>query len=226
MSAIQKIKAWSFSLWKTYQQCPRKVKLNKIDGIKEPGSAAMDRGTDIHADAERYVKEPTSPMAESLKLYRKEFLKLRELGDIVKPEEEWAFNQKWEPVPWKVGWVRLKMDCYYITTVKGKRVMTIIDYKTGKVYEDNKKQLSFYALAGFLRFPDVDSINVELWYLDQGPKHTHKDSYVAKELEDMKAAWVAASTPLLNDTIFAPRPGWYCRFCFYSAAKNGNCEYQ
>ena len=43
---------WSYSRLTTWEQCPLKAKLKYIDGLKEPGSPAMDRGTAIHKDAE------------------------------------------------------------------------------------------------------------------------------------------------------------------------------
>lgn len=225
--AIKRIVQWSFSLWKTYNTCPRKVKLNKLDGIREPGSPQMDRGNAIHKLAEDFIRLKQKKLPQELVLYKKEFAKLSRLGDEVKVEEEWAFTKQWKVTQWKAcdAWVRLKMDAYYVTATNGKMVMTIIDYKTGKVYEDNKKQLSFYALAGFLRNPLVDKVNVELWYLDQGPQHTHRDSYLREEVEDMKAAWESATAQLLYDTVFAPRPGYYCKFCYYSKSKSGHCEF-
>ena len=226
---LKQLKSWSYSTWKTYGTCPRKIKLGKIDGIREPGSAAMDRGNAIHQEAEDFVrfKQPMSKLPESCVLYKKEFAKLIKHDAV--PEQEVAFDQNWNEVPYKsnTAWVRAKIDVYYKEVGrKGQVKATVIDYKTGKVYEDNKKQLSFYALLTFLLHPEVDIVNVELWYLDQGPQHTHRDSYERGELEDMKRAWTDAPAQLLHDTIFAPRPGWYCKFCFYSANKNGNCEFK
>ena len=228
MSALKRITRWSYSLWKTYNTCPRKVKFSRIDGIKEPGSAAMDRGNAIHQEAEDFIRfgQPMSKLPDSCKLYEKEFAKLTKAGAV--PEQEVAVNRNWEPVDYnsRDAWVRAKIDVYFKKKGhSGQVAMTIIDYKTGKVYEENKKQLSFYALLGFIFHPEVDTINVELWYLDQGPAHTHKDCYVREEFEDMKQAWTAAPAQLLHDTIFAPRPGIQCKRCFYTKTKNGNCEF-
>lgn len=228
MSPTKRIVRWSYSLWKSYNQCPRKVKLSRIDGIKEPGSPAMDRGNAIHKEAEDFIRErlPISKLPESLKLLKPMFAKLVKKNATA--EEEVAVDKNWNPVTYgsSEAWVRAKIDVYYKETGrKGQVKATVIDYKTGKVYPDNVKQLSFYALLTFIFHPDVDVVDVELWYVDQGPESTHKDTYVREEFEDMKAAWTNAPAQLLNDTIFAPRPGWYCKHCFYSKTRNGNCEY-
>lgn len=71
MNALKRITRWSYSLWKTYNTCPRKVKFSRIDGIKEPGSAAMDRGNAIHQEAEDFIRfgQPLSKLPDSCKLY-------------------------------------------------------------------------------------------------------------------------------------------------------------
>jgi len=231
------LKQWSYSTLKNYKQCPRKVKFSKIDHIKEPGSPAMDRGNAIHKEAELFVKEKQARLPESLIKFKKEFFKLVKNGDEVHTEDEWAFTEGWQVTDWKAAdaWVRLKLDAFYVRIVRGKKVLTVIDYKTGKVYDDHKGQLSFYAMACMLRpeFADVDKVECELWYIDIGPEATARDFYERSELADMQSWWVRESFPMLNDTVFAPRPGWYCgpnksgtfKGCFFSKCNNGPCEY-
>jgi CRISPR/Cas system-associated exonuclease Cas4 (RecB family) len=216
------IKQWSYSLWKTYGTCPRKVKYNKIDGIREPASPQMQRGTDIHQEAEDYVKGLLEAVPASLKLFKKEMRHLVKVRAI--PEEAFAFTRDWVRTTWDdpAAWVRAKVD---VRHMRSPRHAVVIDYKTGKVYEENRKQLSFYALLVMLAYPEIDVVDTALWYLDQGPQHNQEDSYTRDELEDMKAAWAQAPAHLLHDTVFAPRPGMHCRWCFYSAAKGGPCEF-
>lgn len=223
------LKQWSYSTLKAYKQCPRKVKFSKIDRIKEPSSPAMERGNAIHKEAELFVREKQARLPETLIKFKKEFFKLVKNGDEVRTEEEWAFTSEWQVTDWsaKDAWVRLKLDAFYVRTVRGKKVLRVIDYKTGKVYDDHYGQCSFYAMACLLRpeFADVDEVETELWYLDIGPEATRKEVFLRTELEDMKVWWGREAFPMLNDTVFAPRPGHYCRWCHYSQAKNKNCEY-
>ena len=44
--------SFSNSSIKTYEQCPFKYKLTRIDGLSEPAGPAADRGKLIHAELE------------------------------------------------------------------------------------------------------------------------------------------------------------------------------
>lgn len=217
---LKQIRQWSLSTYKTYKTCPRKVKLNKLDGIKEPPSPQMQRGIDIHKLGEDFVKGTIKKLPTELDKFATEFKLLRKMKATA--EEEWAFTKEWQPTGWfdANAWVRMKLDASYHPHPAA---LTVIDYKTGKVYEDNKLHMSLYALGAFLMHPEVEVVNVELWYLDQG--ETQHDTYTRDEVKDMIESWVWSSSALLNDTTFAPRPGYYCRWCFYSKAKGGQCEF-
>ena len=54
---VRKITSWSFSRWNVYEECPAKAKYKFIDKLKEPGSAAMDRGTALHKQCEDFLKK-------------------------------------------------------------------------------------------------------------------------------------------------------------------------
>lgn len=210
---------WSYSALKTYKQCPRKLKLGRLDGIKEPMSPPLERGVAIHKLAEDFVAEKQLAIPCELAKFKEEFLHLQAVG--ARAEEEWAFLRSWEPCGWHDPsvWIRMKVDAFHFD---GPR-MTIIDYKTGKVYGENKGQCSFYALGAFIMFPEITSIDVHLWYLDSGD--TVSDNYEREEMDDMKAWWEHEARPMLCDTTFAPRPSYMCKWCFFSNRKNGNCEY-
>lgn len=223
---LTRLRSWSYSTWKAYKQCPRKIKFKKLDGTKEPSSPAMDRGTAIHEEAEIFVRDNLKVLPESLKLFKAQFAKLLKVGAV--PEMEIALNDKWEVVSYdsKQAWFRAKIDVHYKKVGRKKQVIIkIIDYKTGKVYPDNIKQLSLYALVIFILIPEADLVEGELWYIDQGPEATQKDSFTRAEFGDMLEAWQYEANKLMNDTIFAPRPGWYCRFCHFSKFKDGPCEF-
>jgi CRISPR/Cas system-associated exonuclease Cas4 (RecB family) len=221
MSA-KRITRWSYSLWKTYGTCPRKVKYNKIDGIREPASPAMERGTAIHLEGEDYLNHKVKTVPKSYEKFTAEMQRLRKAKAVA--EEEFAFDMAWNRVPYdsREAWVRAKLD---VRVKLGRKHMLVVDFKTGKVYEENRKQLSFYALLVLLVHPEVDVVDTALWYLDQGPEHNQTDRYERHELEDMKAAWTQAPAHLLHDTVFAPRPGFACRWCFYSKSNGGPCEF-
>lgn len=213
------ITSWSYSALKNYKSCPRKVKLSRIDKIKEPGSPAMERGTAIHLLAETFIKEKQKRMPEELLKFEKLIKRLASKGAVC--EEEWAFRKDWTPCGWFDAdcWLRAKLDA----RLEVGTTMEIYDWKTGKTYEDNKAQCSFYAMLTFILYPWIKKVKTTLCYLDSGDEQT--DTYTSDELTDMIAAWEEEARPMLSDTIFAPRPSYLCKYCFYSKAKNNNCEF-
>lgn len=110
--------SWSYSRYSDWRQCPLKAKLKHIDKIKEPGNAAMERGSKIHEDAERYIKGTAVKLAPELALFKDEFKMLRALYKKkalpMVVEDNWAFTATWTETAWNDWvncWVRIKLDC-------------------------------------------------------------------------------------------------------------------
>lgn len=216
------ITTWSYSRWGVYKQCPFKAKLKFIDKLEEPGSPAMDRGTAIHKMAEDFVTvKPCPKLPTELAFYGAELRLARKSKPIV--EQEWGFTRTWEPTGWseKDTWLRAKCDLIF--TPKG-GPLTIVDHKTGKRYDDHAEQLSLYALLGFIKFPEVPAIKAEIWYLDQG-KPTLEINYTREDERFLRHKWEENVRPMFNDTMFAPKPGYYCRWCFFRKGNGGPCEF-
>ena len=83
---MRKIDTWSYSRLNVFEQCKLRAKLAYIDRIPElerplpPGKTehANDRGTRIHKAAELFVQGGIELIPE-LRVFREEFLRLREL---------------------------------------------------------------------------------------------------------------------------------------------------
>lgn len=234
-SIIQKITAWSYSRWNDYMLCPLKAFYKHVQKIKEPGSAAMDRGSEIHEKAEHFVKGIIKAVPKELKIFADEFKALRKAGATA--EQDWAFNAVWEKRGWfdKDVWVRVKVDAFLKFLVGKLKKIRVIDYKTGKLNPDHIEQLSLYALAAFKLFPEIDEVDVELWYLDQ-PKGTDvnpvKKIYARSEERALQKEWTKRTIPMLSDTKFAPRPNSKCHWCWfrhdnmeYPGGKGGPCKF-
>lgn len=171
------IPTWSFSRIQDFEQCKRRAKLKYLDKIPEPERPlppgktehANDRGTRIHDAAERFVRGGIEMIPELAK-FAPEFQKLKTLfaAGKVSLEGEWAMNRAWEPVAWKSSdaWLRLKLDAL---TFLSNTEAVAIDYKTGRKFGNEVKhaeQLQLYQLVTFMRYPQLETIHVELWYLD------------------------------------------------------------
>ena len=215
--------AWSYSRWHDWYLCPRKAKYKFLDGRKEPPNQAMERGSQIHKDAEQYIvgNKTTNPF-EEFGTFKRELDKLKKRPDVV-AEAQWTFTEDWAQTGWRDddAWLRMGIDAHF--PLPKAKELVIVDFKTGKVREENLTQLGLYALGAFMREPSIAKVHLEFWYLDAGT-----DQYVfydREELEELKAAWEKRAADMFADRIFPTRPGPRCRFCFYRKSNGGPCEF-
>lgn len=215
----QRIKAWSFSRYKEYDTCPAKAKYKFIDKLKEPPAPAMERGTDIHKKAEDYVRGTHDKLPAELARFTDQFCELRRSKPRV--EMEWAFTRDWAPTGWFEynAWLRVKTDAL----CRDDDLLYIIDYKTGKPKPDHPDQLSLYAIAGCIMYPEVKQIDAQLWYIDSGEMSSRRFSI--EQIPTYQAEWEEKVQPMLQDTRFSPKPGNHCRWCTFSRSKGGPCKY-
>jgi len=225
----KKITAWSYSRYNDYVKCHFMAFCKHVLRIKEPSNPAMDRGGRIDQLAADYAlgKLPLKPCPEELDSFFEEFTLIRK--EKVVAQAEWAFTAEFVQCDWKDwdrAWVRIKTDLHHLTG-KGKACV-VVDIKTGKVYPEHEKQLSLYALGAFLVYPNVESVTVADWYLDQGTIGGPK-VWTRAQLDDLKREWIGATKELLSDTAFAMMPGPHCRYCFFrkdnKAAGGGQCKF-
>jgi hypothetical protein len=226
---VKKFVAWSWSRLQTYELCPAKAKYSYLDKIEEPKAPAMLRGSAIHTIAENYVNKG-GRLKDELKLYEKLFKEVRELKkrkDVeILTEQQNALNDKWEKASTWFGkdvYVRIIVDLAII--LHGEKRARLVDHKTGRVNLEGAQQLELYAIWGFITFPDVDTIDGELWFLDQLVSSRHVVTFHRKDLKKLITKWTKRVTPLLKDTKFPPKANDKCRWCYYSKAKDGPCKF-
>ena len=224
-AAPQKITAWSFSRLNDYRKCAKYAFFKHVLRMKEPGNDAMARGASIGEEAEKFAKaKPRTKCPESLACFEEEFRELQK--NIVSCELEWAFTKEWKPTGWfdDDAWCRVKTDCCY--RVKKTDRLRVIDFKTGKERESHMEQLDLYALAGLLMEPDVEEVQVELWYLDLGVLRPDEPKiYTRADVPALKKKWEKETKPMLTDGRFQEKPNNGCRYCHFSKAKGGPCKF-
>lgn len=221
---IQRITAWSFSRLQDYRKCPQFAKFKHVDKIKEPGNDAMARGSAIDQMESDFITGKLKVCPPEFKSFEAEFLELRKRKAIV--QEQWAFDKNWVEVGWfdKEVWCRMKTDVY-LHTIKT-NTMLVVDCKTGKVREEHEEQVKLYGLGGLMKLPTVDAVDARIWYTDQAQELPAEPAiYRRADIPALKAYWAKQVKPMLADTRFAPKPSNNCRFCFFSKAKNGPCQY-
>lgn len=232
----KQITSWSFSRYYDYRTCPKKSFFKVIQRLQEPGNKAMDRGNAIHKLAERYVKGEIRTMPTELSRFITLFKELKglykkKIGGVV-CEDSWAFRKDWTQTrydDWTGCHVRIKVDC---ASNVGLDLLTIYDWKTGKYrpekHADYLEQLELYAVGGFHQHKHVKAIQPELVYLDQGIMYPEGDDgklYQRKELPALQKKWEKRVLPMLNDTVFAPRPSHECQWCHFRKSNGGPCQY-
>lgn len=221
---LPRMRAWSYSRYKDYSTCPFKSKLKHIDGLKEPGNKAMERGSHIHKLAEDFVKLKQKTLPEELKMFAREFKKLQKLD--TRTEDRWAFDMNWVPCEFfdSNTWLRMVADAQHVKVLKSdEERMTVIDYKTGRIYGDNQDQMQLYAVGVFHRFPAVQKVKVELWYIDSGD--IIELEFNRSQAEELRQQWEERIKPMMTDTQFAPRPNRFCAKCHFRKANGGPCEF-
>jgi len=223
------IDAWSYSRWRTYDDCPARARYTYVDKLAtgDDDSPALARGSRIHAGARDFVVLG-GDLPEDLERFADEFAILRrawegKLEDVLL-EEQWAFDRDWNPVEWFApsAWARVVLDA--LVADWPKRQALVVDHKTGRVRpEGHESQLSLYALAVLSRYADVDRVHATLWYLDHGVAHGR--TYLRAQLDDLRKGWLGRVEPMLSDRTFEPRPSDACRWCPFSKSKEGPCRY-
>ena len=227
------VKFWSFSTLSTFNQCPYRVYIRKVKGIKEPSSDAGKRGNRIHDQAEDYVAGRTDQLPETKKieLFENRFKVLRQeyTRNNVELEEEWGFTVEFDviqsdgniyknPLLWYIA----KLDVLLWESQTSARV---IDHKSGKKFGNEMKhsqQAMQYAIAAFMRYPQLEFIQTEFWYLDMGEELIKR--WTRDEAMVMLPRVIKNGLNLTTCDKFPPKPSKRnCMYCHY--ATSGDCDY-
>lgn len=226
------IKTWSFSAIKDFEKCPYKLWLERVERCEKPNyednpDHPLVRGVRIHTEAEQFVKGE-GPFTPSLKKFPEWFQQMREDYDDghVYVEEKWGFDHEWAEVEWKERTAGIICDLLHISD-EG-RFARNIDYKTGKSMNNeikHQEQLQLYAVGVFMRFPSVEVVSGEMWYLDEGKTLIRK--FTRNQVPHYANRWAGRGSKLINATVFPPKPNTSnCRFCdFGPNVGTGACPY-
>lgn len=228
------ISSGSYSRIAVFERCKFAAFLQYDQKIPEPerplpagkSEHANDRGTRIHTECELFVKGE-GPFTPAMKDFRPELEKMQRLyaAGAVSLEGEWGHARDWEPCDWKTAWLRLKLDALVHLSPSH---AVVIDYKSGRLYGNEIKhseQGTLYVLCSFLRHPELETITVEFWYLDQNELTTK--TFRRDQALRFRKNWESRMTKLTTCEEFPPSPSIYgCRFCWYSKRPGGtgHCE--
>ena len=137
-------------------------------------------------------------------------------------EGDWGFDKNWEVTDYKSAWLRMKADLVYFPS---KTHAIVVDHKSGGSWGKevtHGEQVQLYCIATLLRYPLLQSVRGELWYLDKD-ELTYKTYTRAEALRylqpmDKRMKRVTSATEFpANPNIFT------CKYCSYGPAKGGQC---
>lgn len=224
------MRSWSHSKLGDFQKCKQMTYLKHIERIPEPERPlppgktehANDRGTRVHDSCEMYVSGQSdflAPEAEKhfgiqLDLMRHFF----ELG-MVSLEGEWGMSQEWEPQEWSKAWLRLKLDAMVMIDPTH---AIVIDYKTGRKFGNEVKhaeQLQLYQLVTFLRYPKLEKVTAELWYLDQN--EVTSQTYSRDQGLRFRSNFHNQGMKITTNEVWPPNPNMHsCKWCPYNQTEH------
>jgi len=122
---------------------------------------------------------------------------------------------------WMPAWHRSKIDAM-VTYNEGTSAV-VIDYKSGKKFGNEIKhgeQVQLYQLNAFMRYPHLEEVVTELWYLDVDDitrmKFTRDQGLRFKRSFDIRG------NKMVNATTFPANPNKFsCQYCMYSNRPDG-----
>lgn len=221
---------WAFSSLMLYEQCPMRFKLAKIERIPEPPrppDSPMERGNRVHKRLELFVQGngAIDTEAKAIAKFEPALIHARELYrfGMATTEQDWLFDRDWNQCERAQVWLWMKLD---LNVIDEDRLLAVpIDYKTGKsTYKtvEHIQQTQLYAAGTALRYPQIECIRTELWYLDEG--WVRSALYTREEALRFVGRFEQRAQRIYDDKFFRPNPNKVtCKFCPYSPRGNGAC---
>ena len=222
------VKTWSPTGLFQFEECEYRVYLKRYKKIKEESGEAAERGTKIHDLAENYVNGSIEELPAALKKFESRFELLKDDFEAgkVELEQDWGFTTQWEPTDVDYTdpgfWGIMKLDAF---VREDNSSAIVIDHKTGRKFGNEYKhnrQGMMYAIGAFMRYPEVDFIRTEFWYLDKGEDLTN--SYTRDQAMVLLPRVTDKLAKLTSCLDFEPKPSMQaCKWCPHG--KSGACEY-
>lgn len=228
------IQSASYSKLTDFERCKFYAYLKHDQRIPEPERPlkpgqtehANDRGTRYHTNCEEYVLGQTHQLLPDIDAaFGPELDLLRVLHEEgrVSLEGEWGYGPDWSVTDWRTAWLRMKLDAIVFHDPTH---ATVIDYKTGRKFGNEMKhgeQLRLYTIGALLRYPQLEYVTAELWYLDQ--KEVTSQTVTRKQGLMFRQNFESRIIKLTSATDFPPNPNKFsCKWCQYGPWNGGQCE--
>jgi len=210
-----------------FDNCKQQFKLKYIDKIKVPQVPKIffEKGKYIHFALEHWPKIPNTRFKFSLagdkerKLWKKILTKILNdtaiqtllLKENVSREETLKISEGFGTE--KSSLFRGFVDYYCLNGDQAE----ILDWKTGKVYNKTESdQLKLYALWILLKYPEINTVDSSLFYVEHSVKTNF--IYQRSELENIKQYFINKIQMIESEKDFDLNASWNCQYCDF----NGN----
>ncbi|TXH45785.1 MAG: PD-(D/E)XK nuclease family protein [Desulfurellales bacterium] len=219
---------WSFSSLMIYETCAYRFKLEKIDRLPKlplPPDNPLERGSRIHERLEHFVRGTGAMDTEAKQISEfhnaLDHMQMLYSDGKVELEGDWLFDTDWNVCDKKDVWLWSKLDFF----VRDGNHGIVGDYKTGRSqYKavEHVQQMQLYAAAAALRYPDIERLTVELWYLDEG--HVRPLEFTQEQALTFVGRFDARAKKIFDEKLWRPNPSRdTCRYCPYSPRGTGAC---
>lgn len=220
------IATWSYSRLIDFEACPFRAYLKYSERIPSVQHPAAARGTTMHTQAEEYINGTLKELPSELSKFKEEFHELGRLFKLAKIslEGEWGFDKDWLPTNYKGAWLRLKADA---VAHLSKQQAIVIDFKSGRKDGNEIKhgeQTQLYAIATFIREPELEEVKTELWYLDKD--ELTSTTYTRAQALRYVQPFTQRAEKMINAEHFPANPTVHtCKWCDYGPSKGKQCAY-
>ena len=223
--------SWSFSKLQDFSRCKLAFKIKHIDKVPEPERPlpkgktehGNDRGSRVHDNIETYIRGDHDALCYEAEKHFGTYIDLVRVmyqDGIVEMEGQWGFSEDWEVAEWGDAWLRMKLDLLiHVSPTQA----IVIDWKTGRHFGNevgHGNQLNLYAVATFLRHPELEDITVADYYIDHGV--VTERAFTRTEALRFKRTFDKQGKDVTRCTEFPANPNKYsCQWCPWG--ETGHC---
>lgn len=234
-----KFTPYSFSKIQVYKQCPNKFNLSYIQKIKYYNeSLALEKGSFLHQQIEDYFNDEitlfnfklhNTSQIQELNTLSSGIIESSKIKTITKYKNNPRFkiyiedslgfelqNKQLKVINYKKSSVMFKgfIDFYMLDSKTNTGI--IIDWKSGKVPQKqytNNTQLKLYGLYIFLKYPNINNIKIQFYYLE----HDFTKEWILTRncSNDIQDKLLNDINEIETDVTFNKKYSPLCRYCDY-----------